>query len=57
MIENDTEGRSSIWEYLNSYKQLNNPNQSKVANRKLLQIENSQEAWAIAHELLASTDP
>lgn len=44
-------------EYLTCYAQLSQPALSKQANRRLLELEASAQAWNIAHTLLASHDP
>ena len=43
---------SLVQEYLNCYLSLSDPKSSKQANRRLLEIENSVEAWSIAEALI-----
>jgi hypothetical protein len=40
-------------EYLQCYQQLSHPQLSKKANQRLLEIEDSIEAWSIAYQLLS----
>ena len=44
-------------EYLTCYAQLSQAALSKQANRRLLELEASAQAWNIAHTLLTSHDP
>lgn len=47
---------NSIEQYLKCYQQLSQPTLSKKANRTLLDIEASLEAWNIACQLMSTTD-
>lgn len=44
-------------QYLQCYRQLQQPALSKTANRSLLHLEASVDAWNIAYDLLKSPDP
>lgn len=46
-----------VKEYLQAYNSLTNPTNSREANRKLIEIEESDEAWKVAHELINYPDP
>lgn len=43
---------SLVQEYLSCYNSLTDPKASKQANRRLIEIEFSPEAWSIAETLI-----
>lgn len=48
---------TSMQRYLDCYNNLNNPSLSKTANKQLLQLESSLDAWTIAYQLITHPDP